>query len=594
MMASSLKTALIIFTVIFLVYFPSFFNTFLWDDEQFIYRNVYTTSLEYLPQIFTTNTIAGAGEISNYYRPLTTLSFTIDRLIWGLSPFGFHLTNTLLHAGAAILIWIFMRRLNVPAVPAVVLALIFGLHPLQTEAVTYINSRGDSMYAFFLMLGLVAFTYVLRNQTLSLNWQEYRWRITVPVLAMVSLAAFIASFLAKEIALAGVGVFGLLWLIKVVTEKNWKAAQAATITLGLLAISVVCYLGLRLTVLNFSDSLNFYGEETLYTSSLVVRLLTFAKILFIYFRLLLVPYPLHMERSVELVTTWAEPWWLAAIGVVVAVLVLGYIEWRRKQTWYIWFGSAWFMGFLLPVSGVVPINGLLYEHWLYMPLVGFFLAVWGGLRLLPPLGTTQIRYGLLCALFVVYALLTLRQNWIWRAPIPFYTYTLQFADTARLHNNLAMALSDAGDQQAAIAAYQRAIVIEPGYPQVYYNLGRSYLELGDVTAAQAALETSYEISGGRFEHATLTLIELYRTQQNYEAILPLTEELLERYPDSIELLLVHGEALYFLDQRQEADLTWQQAYRLSNLNPAVLRMIQQLQRPAEPKNGQQQPSLEGE
>ena len=91
---STKKLVLILIGATFLAYFSSFSNPFIWDDEQFITSNAYVRNFD-IGKIFTTNTVAGAGVQSNYYRPLTTLSFAVDTAIWGSNPFGFHLTNLL-------------------------------------------------------------------------------------------------------------------------------------------------------------------------------------------------------------------------------------------------------------------------------------------------------------------------------------------------------------------------------------------------------------------------------------------------------------------------------------------------------------------
>lgn len=590
-----LQTALIIFGLIWLVYATSFFNTFIWDDEQFIVRNIYTTSLGYLPEIFTTNTIAGAGETSDYYRPLTTLSFTLDRLIWGLRPFGFHLTNAVLHAGAGVALWYFLKKLGLGQWPALATALLFGLHPIQAESVAYINSRGDSLYAFWLLISLIGFLYLFDTKPWLISVGDRTWKISRPVMVGLTVGGFVAAVLSKEIAVAGLGIFPALWLIKMGQSSLLLAIKRSAAALALLVASVVSYLTLRLTILNFSNSLNFYGQETDYTRHLGIRLLTFTRVLWTYFQILLVPYPLHMERTSPIITSLASPWWLLIIGLGLAIVAAGYWEWRSQRSWWIWFGAWWFSCFLVPVSGIVPINGLIYEHWLYLPLIGFFLVLWGGLKLLVPTAT-KLRFSVLLLVvgtaLVMYVILTLRQIWLWRAPIPFYSYTLQFAQTARLYNNLAMAYADAGQSDQAIAVYKQALEIEPMYPQIHYNLARSYLEIGEIEAAEAEFMTAKDISGGNFEFATIALIDLYRQEKNYSAALPLIEAMADQYPDDIQLLLTHGEALFSLDRSREAEIVWQRAYQRSGFNQQVLTVIGQLKGPAQPKQDQQPARLQ--
>lgn len=528
------QQAWVIALIVFVVYLPSFWNTFVWDDEQFIQRNLFTTSVRYIPQIFTTNTIAGAGEFSNYYRPFTTLSFLVDRLIWGLRPFGFHLTNTALHAGAAVLLFFYLSRLGVRRSAAWWLALAFGLNPLQTEAVVYMNSRGDSWYVLWLMAALL----------LALRWLttvDWRWYVA-------SLCCFVAAILSKEIAVAGAGLLGLtylhIWLrggdgSKVWSNKWWiKTRWGWALILGWGSV-VIGYVGLRLTVLSFGNFLNFYQGTNLYTDSLVVRLVMFSRALFEYWRLLILPYPLHMERGIPLMTEWwSWPVW-GAILVVASVLGLGWWEWRQTRQSWIWFGLAWFFVMLGPVSGVVPINGLLYEHWLYLPMVGWWIMVGRVMQL--SLQRLQLQWldramgWLVVMVFVIWTGLTIRQNWIWRSPLSLYPYTLQFAQTARLHNNLAMAYADAGEVGQAIHHYQQAIALDDGYPQTHYNLGRTYLELNQVQQAEVEFKRALEINP-RFDLAKVALLELALEAENWPLANQYLDELLQLYPREPQLL----------------------------------------------------------
>lgn len=567
-------TAVFIFCLIGLLYLPSFNNVFIWDDEQFIVSNQFTTSLEYLPQIFTSNTIAGAGEVSNYYRPLTTLSFTVDRLIWGLEPFGFHLTNTVLHATSAILLWWLLRRLGITKGPALVIALLFGIHPIQTEAVVYIASRGDSFFVFWLLLSYIAFTFGLSRSPTKLP--RLVW-------GMVVVGTFVLSVLAKEIALAGLGIYPALAII-CTQQKNWRQNAIFTVV-TVLAMGALAglYLWLRLTVLNFGDSLNFHMQDSVYTENLWIRLLTFAKVLFTYLRLLVIPYPLHMERVMDPVMSWLSVWWPAAVLVVVATVIAGYVEWRRRHSFWIWFGGWWFACFLVPVSGVVPINGLLYEHWLYMPMVGFYIALWGVLRLLLP-QIQQPRFFkaiavIVGSVLVAFGVLTIRQNWLWRHPIPFYLYTLQYSRSARMLNNLANAYSNEGDLNLAMKYYQEAIAESDMYFQTHYNIASLLAQQGNMESAKKEIEIALGMNP-YFDPAKLLWLDIAYRERDYERALALITDLWPRYAQSLpELWLIRGEALYKTGQQAEAQEVWDEVLRLSNSNPSVIRFIEQARRP---------------
>ena len=103
--------ALTFFLIIGLaIYGNSFDNQLFWDDDDNIINNVYIKDWRYLPNFFTESLISGAGQVSNYWRPLLLMSFAIDYRLWGLAPFGFHLTNVLLHLIAAWLIFLLLNK----------------------------------------------------------------------------------------------------------------------------------------------------------------------------------------------------------------------------------------------------------------------------------------------------------------------------------------------------------------------------------------------------------------------------------------------------------------------------------------------------
>lgn len=553
----------------FLVYLPSFWNQFLWDDEQFIYRNQHVLEFN-IPAILTENTIAGAGEISNYYRPLTSLTFAIDHAIWGLQPFGFHLTNTTLHILSAILVFLLLRQLGLKQV-SFWIAAIFLLHPLQTESVTYVNSRGDSLYATLVLLSLYSFALGFKKRSFTLPLSDRTITISDAHLFLLSIVSYILALFSKEIAIAAVAIHTTLLLRNMVLSKadlqKWiKQHSAAIYTWIALWGTAISYLIARATILNFNNSFNFSGHEASYSSSILVRLLTFSKTLWWYWKWLFVPYPLHMEREIEVVTSFASPWPWATLLVILIVLAFGFVEWRRKQSVWIWFGWSWFFIWLSPMSGIIPINGILYEHWLYMPMIGFWLTLYGFFKLSNIKIPQKIAVYGLSVLLIIAAMLTIRQNYIWRAPIPFYEYTLQYTSSARLHNNLAMAYDAEGMTEKAISEYQAALEISNLYPQIYYNLGNSYVQLNDLENAEKSFLNALTLNP-QFEPVYGSLINLYLNQHKYEQALPLIDAILQNYPQQSDFWLIQGMTLLQLERADEAEVAFSKAQQFS-LSPA--------------------------
>jgi len=541
---STKSSLILLFCIGLFTYIPSWGNQFVWDDEQFIYSNTFVKQFA-VTEIFSTSTTAGAGIASNYFRPLTTLSFAVDHLIWGLNPFGFLVTNTLMHVFSGVLLFLLLKTIFVRiqqqiktiqqftdlqiTIMSFVVAAVFIVHPIQTEAVTYISSRGDSFSTLLTLAGLLSFatSFQITNKN------------TKNGLLLLTLLLYPLSILAKEIALASIGLYVLVFLLYKKTSKiRFSQLQSWSETLAGLGAIALSYLFLRVTIWNFSDPTqvispledvdqsllsNQTAIDTLsYYQNPLVRFFTFSKIFFIYLRLLFLPFPLHMERDVSIVTSLFNPWTAAFAAFTVGLYFVVRYESKKYQSYWTLFGVGWFFCMLLPISGIIPINGLLYEHWLYLPQIGLWLClvIWL-MRFLkqqkiathPLIEIRAVQVALLSVfvtILIIFAGLTIRQNYIWGDPIRFYSYTLQFTQSARLHNNLGMAYADQGQHEKAVEQYESALKLSQDYPHIFHNLGNTYAKLGDIDKAKELYSKALEVDPSFF-FSGVALEELDKT-----------------------------------------------------------------------------------
>src|SRR6266481_177511 len=189
-----------------------------WDDTTHITRNVAIRALtpENLGLMF-------AHPIAKLYCPLTWLSFAIDYQIWGRAPFGYHLTNLLLHLANTLLVLVFVReilrdRYKYATAAALLTAAIFGVHPLRVESVAWVTERKDLLFAFFYLLALLAYLrWVVRG-----NRRDY-W---------ACLLLFIGSALSKSTAVT-------LPLVLVLLDVFWKRRVAVWEKIPFFAISLI-------------------------------------------------------------------------------------------------------------------------------------------------------------------------------------------------------------------------------------------------------------------------------------------------------------------------------------------------------------------
>jgi len=359
---------ILLFVVVgFVLYVNSFHNQMFWDDDDFILKNQYIRDWQYFPKFFSENLIAGSGLLSDYWRPILLLIFSLEWHLWKNWAPGYHFVNTSFHLADAILLFFILLYIFKNHTLALFTALVFLVHPLQTEAVTYVSGLGDSLSVFFIFLGILLYLKFRLSQKALLQSPFY----------FLSLLMYILALMSKETAIVMPAFVFLadFFFQRENLELNLKD-KLKKIGKGLWPFLVIggIYVLLRATVLNFKNTFNLYNEENIFTSNFYVRLFTFFRVLTVYFGLLFLPFNLHMERSVEIATSLNSLSVIFGGLIFLSLLFLAFSQFKKLPI--LSFGILWFFIGLAPTSNlIVPVSGLLYEHWLYLPLIGIFLIL---------------------------------------------------------------------------------------------------------------------------------------------------------------------------------------------------------------------------
>lgn len=476
---------IIVYIVIgFSIYANSLNNPFIWDDDYLIVRNSQVTGDSSISEIFFSDIMIGSGRRqSSFYRPLQILSFRIDYSLWGDNPFGFHLTSTIIHIVNTILIYFFITTVFKNRKLSLFCSFLFLIHPVQTEAVTYLASRSENVMLLFYMVSLLLYYMYRHTHQLRFLW--------------LSLLGFICSLLSKEMAVS-------LPLIIVLLDLIW--IDAITIEERLLKrylpyfLIVIFYFYFRTFVLDLQrESITTYGLLPIhYNTSLFIRLLTFCKVLSVYTGLLFFPMKLYMERSLSGGVSLVDPLVATPLVIIVCVMMLS-----AKINRTVLLGFLWFLVTLLPVSGIIPINYLLAERYLYLPSIGFFIAV-GGFRFLlydrvtGPLKKYIPPIGLVLMILVCGALMvrTVMRNADWSDELLFYQQTLRHSpDSTRVHNNLGTEYGKRQRYHEAIRAFKKAIDLLDDYIDPHNNLGYAYYNIGEYDKAIEEFRKVIELGG---------------------------------------------------------------------------------------------------
>lgn len=522
------KIYLLLIIVGIIIYSNALTNQLFWDDNDGIVNNAYIKDWQYLPNYFSENLIAGAGLSSNYWRPILLITYAVEWEIWGLWPAGYHLVSILVHILACLLIFKLFDLLTRKKWLAFFSALLFLVHPLQTEAVTYVSGLADPLSTVFILLGLI---YYLKKGQENILWPVWFFFILALMTKEKALLVFPALLFILELT---VFLQESTKEINFIQWKNWFFSKVKSLW-PILAIGIF-YTLLRATSLNFQNTFNLYDGANIYADSILVRTWTFLKIFPDYLKLIFWPYDLHMERLVQI-----EPSPLSRIVLfglfLLAILFLRAVNQARKNP-LILFSLGWFLASLLSSSGIPAVSsGIMYEHYLYLPLAGLFL--WLGLELenlttylKTPTLLKKLLFILILILTLFFSILTIQRNRVWKTPITLYENILNYNQTSlRVWNNLGMAYADTNQMDKAVIAYQKAIGLDSQQVSAppYHNLANSLVSLGRKDEAIAAYKKALEINPD-FTFSYGSLFNLFLEGKKYDDGIAFFEELRQKSP----------------------------------------------------------------
>ncbi|MBA3273798.1 MAG: tetratricopeptide repeat protein, partial [Chthoniobacterales bacterium] len=483
---------LVLLVVTFGVYAPALRNEIVWDDTALILRDPFIRSWRLIPEGFQHFLFTDATA-SDFYRPIQRLTYTLEYAAYGVQPLGYHLTSIAIHAAAAMALFFFgleLLRSFAVAEPkrtwiSLGAALVWAIHPAHSGAVAYISGRADPLAAAFGFAGLALALASARSSG------GRQWALTLAATACCLLSA-----LSKEAGL----IFLALWIAIFLLRREWKhAARGGVASLFVLAI----YLSLRMAA---EHTPPMKIQEP---APLLVRPILVARAFAEYTYLIFAPINLHMERDVEshptgfsneslTHTAWRELETLAGI-----LLLAGFVYWllhERKRDRAVFICLVLTLIAYLPISGLVPLNASIAEHWLYLPSAFLFLA-FGivGARLLASLQERPAvwRTTAAAALLVWVSFLGARsfiRTFDWKDQRTFFETAINSGgDTPRMLINLAGVEMQEGKLDAAKAHLQRALEKEPDQPLAVLNLGAVAIRQEDYKTARELLNRAVQM-----------------------------------------------------------------------------------------------------
>ena len=508
--------------LVLFIYSNTLEGPFTFDDDSNIQNNPNIPLTE-----LTLGGIIRAGfESSASNRPVANISFALNYYFHQYNVMGYHLVNILIHITAGILIYLFIRTtLNTPTLRSkyatdrwipFFTALLWLVHPIQSQSVSYIVQRMNCMAAMFYVLSLLLYAKARLAGSKRKRWVLFAGCAFAGVLALGS----------KETA-ASLPFFLFLyeWYFFQDLSLTWLKRHFLSFATILILLALLAFMYLGANPLE-SILYSYQGRDFTWTQ----RFLTEFRVVIFYISLLIFPHPsrLNLDHDFPLSHSLFEPT-TTLLSIVAIAGLIGLAIYVAKKQRLMSFCILWFLGNLLIESSVIGLE-IIFEHRIYLPsMLVCLMAVTLAYRYAKP---KWLRVGVLCALVMVCCVWTYERNSVWSNEVALWNDCVEKSpNKARPHNNLGLALAEQGDLEEAVGHFSEALRINPDHVLANYNLGTALVQQGNLKEAivhfSEALRIQPEYADahcnlglalakqGRIDDAIRHYLEALRIKPNY-------------------------------------------------------------------------------
>lgn len=445
-------SALLLVLCVGLLYANSIDNAFQYDDRHSIVENPHIRDMAHIADFFVDATYFSRDEDKAMYRPLLLASLALNYAWGGYETRSYHLVNIAIHGLCVLCVWGILLQLKRPPCMALLGALLFAVHPLCSEPINYISSRSELLAAWGALASLLL--YMLNDERRTL------------LLATFSVLFFAVGLFSKSIA-----IVLPLWLIA------WDRQRGA----GWNGLRYAPYVGVAVLYLLLVRSFlerAVLGEPV---RAWYIQLATQIKALAYYMYLLVAPIFLSVDHAFNESALGEPIIWLCAALILSAL-------------WFLYRLRGEYIGIVLSISAllptlVVPLNVLVNEHRLYLPVAGLAIAL-SGLRRLERVPNLGLGAPLLIGLWFV---LTMQRNSVWQDESTLWRdVAAKNPHAARSYIYLGNAARSSGDAREALLYYGRALENDPHNAVARAGLATVYQDLGQYDEAINAFEMALE------------------------------------------------------------------------------------------------------
>jgi len=461
------------------VYWGSFQVPFVFDDLYRIVNN---------PDIRNFDRFLSWGFFVDQ-RPLVDLTFALNYHFGGLDVWDYHLVNLLIHIANSLLIYILtltiLKRLgsldarfqvHYPAALALLAALIFSVHPLQTQAVTYIAQRYTSLAAFFYLLSVLFYIWGRIRQTAVRDSTGYYRTFRTGFIFFLCFLFAVAAFLSKQNAVSI--PLAILLVEFVLFDRSWSAwkhkLKWATPFATLFFIFILAGAGLfkgDIALGRLLEDLSALSRET-DSAGRFQYLVTQFSVLLVYLRLLAWPSGQSLDYMYPFVEGFS---WISLAGFLTLLGLITLAVYSLRRFPLVTLGIFWFLIAISVESSLIPITDALVEHRLYLGIAGF---AWLFLFFLVYIIRKPVVFFPVAAVLVLGLSVTaFERNKVWQSNLSLWADVVEkHPHNHRAMFNLGNAQREKGLLEEAERQYIIALDLREDYPQAHYNLGLTYLE----------------------------------------------------------------------------------------------------------------------
>lgn len=470
------------FLIIFISALISYLNIFRsgfvdWDDNSYITENknvLKGLTLENIKWAFTNLSLG-------FYYPVTWISHLIDVSLFGLRPWGHHLTSLIIHIFNSFLIFAILRKAGIEEIKSFFISLIFTVHPLNVESVAWISERKNLLAAFFFFFGIFFYIdYLKTNRMLIYVKSMFAYLLGImskPILVMFPFTLILIDILIKKESNDSHKFF----------KEKWKA-----IFINKIPFLIIIPLFTYLTIIA-QKRIAALGNTTFFPMEqrIINAIYSYSKYIFQFlFPLKLSAFYPHIKDNYDTATTALYILLMAGIFLMTVFL------WKKNKVYLI--GFLWFFINLFPVIGIIQVGSQgSADRYMYIPMIGLLMIFVEGVYAFFERIKIHFKYAVVLLSIVVFlfGIKTFKQSKVWMNSDNLFANMInESSNPSQGYVNLGLIYKAKGNYVMEAEYSRKAIEADNKCDSAYNNLGDALLRLGDIQGAKDAFEKANRLN----------------------------------------------------------------------------------------------------